>query len=53
MAKTVDWLRKLIAQAARRQRSATKAKMQEQAALSISIDGLNWLTPMKRYNLIT
>ncbi len=39
-AKTVDWLRKLL----RRRPAAEerhKQKMQEQAALSISIDGLN------------
>ena len=55
LAKTVDWLRKLIAQAkARAAEERHKQKMQEQAALPINIDGLDKLAQMKRsYNLIT
>ena len=55
LAKTVDCLRKLIAQAkAKAAEERHKQKIQEQTALSISIDGLNKLTQMKRsYNLIT
>ena len=55
LAKTVDWLRKLIAQAkARAAEERHKQKIQEQTALSISTDGLNKLAQMKRsYNLIT
>jgi hypothetical protein len=55
LAKTVDWLRKLIAQAkAKAAEERHKQKMQEQTALSISVDGLNRLAQMKRsYNLIT
>lgn len=55
LAKTVDWLRKLIAQAkAKAAEERHKQKMQEQTALSISVDGLNRLVQMKRsYNLIT
>ena len=54
LAKTVDWLRKLIAQAkARTAEERHKQKMQKQAALPISIDGLDKLAQMKRnYNLI-
>ena len=54
LAKTVDWLRKLIAQAkARAAEERHKQKMQEQAALPINIDGLDKLAQMKRnYNLI-
>ena len=54
LAKTVDWLRKLIAQAkARAAEERHKQKMQKQAALPISIDGLEKLAQMKRnYNLI-
>lgn len=55
LAKTVDWLRKLIAQAkARAAEERHKQKMQEQTALPINIDGLDKLAQMKRsYNLIT
>lgn len=55
LAKTVDWLRKLIAQAkAKAAEERHKQKMQEQVALSINIDGLDKLAQMKRgYNLIT
>lgn len=55
LAKTVDWLRKLIAQAkAKAAAERHEQKMQEQAALPINIDGLDKLAQMKRsYNLIT
>ena len=55
LAKTVDWLRKLIAQAkAKAAEERHKQKMQEQIALSINVDGLDKLAQMKRsYNLIT
>lgn len=55
LSKTVDWLRKLIAQAkAKAAEERHKQKMQEQVALSINVDGLDKLAQMKRsYNLIT
>ena len=55
LAKTVDWLRKLIAQAkAKAAEKRHKQKIQEQVALSINVDGLDKLAQMKRnYNLIT
>ena len=55
LAKTVDWLRKLIAQAkAKAAEERHKQKMQEQAALPLNITGLEKLAQMKRsYNLIT
>lgn len=55
LAKTVDWLRKLIAQAkAKAAEERHNQKMQEQAVLSINIDGLDKLAQMKRnYSLIT
>ena len=55
LAKTVDWLRKLIAQAkAKAAEERHKQKMQEQVALSINIDGLDKLAQMKHsYSLIT
>lgn len=55
LAKTVDWLRKLIAQAkAKAAEERHKQKMQEQASLPINIDGLDKLAQMKRsYSLIT
>ena len=55
LAKTVDWLRKLIAQAkAKAAVERHEQKMREQAALPIDIAGLEKLAAMKcRYNLIT
>ena len=55
LAKTVDWLRKLIAQAkAKAAAERHEQKMHEQAALPIDIAGLEKLAAMKRqYNLIT
>nr|DAX81340.1 MAG TPA: hypothetical protein [Caudoviricetes sp.] len=55
LAKTVDWLRKLIAQAkAKAAAERHEQKMREQAALPIDIAGLEKLAAMKcRYNLIT
>ena len=55
LAKTVDWLRKLIAQAkAKAAAERHEQKMRDQAALPINIDGLDKLAQMKRsYNLIT
>ena len=55
LAKTVDWLRKLIAQAkAKVAAERHEQKMREQATLPIDIAGLEKLAAMKRqYNLIT
>lgn len=55
LAKTVDWLRKLIAQAkAKAAAERHEQKMREQASLPIDIAGLEKLAAMKRrYNLIT
>ena len=55
LAKTVDWLRKLIARAkAKAAKERHDQKMQKQIALPINTDKLDKLTNMKRqYNLIT
>lgn len=55
LTKTVDWLRKLIAQAkAKAAAERHEQKMRDQAALPIDITGLEKLAAMKRqYNLIT
>lgn len=55
LAKTVDWLRKLIARAkAKAVKERHDQKMQKQIALPINTDKLDKLMNMKRqYNLIT
>lgn len=55
LAKTVDWLRKLIARAkAKADKERHDQKMQKQIALPINTDKLDKLMSMKRqYNLIT
>lgn len=55
LTKTVDWLRKLIAQAkAKAAKERHDQKMQEKASMPINIDRLDKLAQMKcSYNLIT
>lgn len=55
LTKTVDWLRKLIAQAkARAAEERHRQKMQERTSLPTSIDGLDKLAQIRcSYNLIT